>query len=394
MPNKTGSSGKKASNSDTRSNDGCEFIQANTYNRSLIEASLDPLVTINPDGTISDVNEATVRITGYSREELIGTDFSHYFIESEKAKAGYKSVLRDGSVTNYELRIRHRNGKITTVIYNASTFKDNAGNIAGVFAAVRDVTDRKKAEEEKYHLAAIVKNSDDAIIGKSLEGIIQSWNAGAEKICGYTEAEVIGKSISILVPPDQIDDIDYILEKIKQGNPVIHYETPRRKKDGSLIHVSLTSSPIKDLNGKLIGVSTIARDITERKNVEEERSNFAAIVENSDDAIIGKSLDGIILSWNTGAEKIYGYSAAEAIGRSMSILVPPDQVDDLIHILDKFKHGEPVFHYETPRMKKDGSLIHVSLTSSPIKDRNGKLVGVSTIARDITERKKAEEEMV
>src|SRR4030043_1203707 len=121
---------------------------SSAYNRSLIEASLDPLVTINPDGTISDVNAATVKITGFSREELIGTDFSEYFTEPWRAKTGYERVFRDGSVTDYELRIRRRDGNVTPVLYNASVFRDEAGTIAGVFAAARDITGQKKAEEE------------------------------------------------------------------------------------------------------------------------------------------------------------------------------------------------------------------------------------------------------
>ena len=121
--------------------------RASAYNRSLIEASLDPLVTINPDGTISDVNAATVKVTGFSREDLIGTDFSKYFTEPGRAKAGYEKVFRDGSVTDYGLEIRHRDGKITPVLYNATVFKDENGGIAGVFAAARDITERKKAEE-------------------------------------------------------------------------------------------------------------------------------------------------------------------------------------------------------------------------------------------------------
>ncbi|MDD1707236.1 MAG: PAS domain S-box protein, partial [Methanoregulaceae archaeon] len=125
-----------------------EAIQkANAYNRSLIEASLDPLVTINPDGTISDVNEATIRITGFLREELIGTDFSDYFTDPAMAKAGYEKVFRDGSVTDYELGIRHRNGDVTPVLYNATVYRDTTGRVMGVFAAARDITERKKAEE-------------------------------------------------------------------------------------------------------------------------------------------------------------------------------------------------------------------------------------------------------
>jgi PAS domain S-box-containing protein len=120
---------------------------SNIYNRSLIEASLDPLVTIGPDGKITDVNKATELITGYSRNELIGTDFSDYFTKPEKAREGYQHVFREGLVLNYELEIQHRNGHITPVLYNASIYKDETGEVIGVFAAARDITERKKAEE-------------------------------------------------------------------------------------------------------------------------------------------------------------------------------------------------------------------------------------------------------
>jgi PAS domain S-box-containing protein len=136
--------------------------QISAYNRSLIEASLDPLVTINQDGKIDDVNAATVRVTGYSREELIGTDFSKYFDEPELARAGYGKVFRDGSVTDYELGIRHRDGQVTPVMYNATVYRDESGNVLGVFAAARDVTDRKAAEElqERFIRELALKNAE------------------------------------------------------------------------------------------------------------------------------------------------------------------------------------------------------------------------------------------
>ncbi len=152
------------------------------YDRGLIEASLDPLVTISAEGTISDVNAATVEATGFSRVELIGTDFSNYFTDPEKAKAGYEKVFRDGSVTDYDLEIRHRDGWTIPVLYNATVYHDASGAVAGVFAAARNIARWKKAEEERSRLAAIVDNSDDAIIGKTLDGIVASWNAGAERL--------------------------------------------------------------------------------------------------------------------------------------------------------------------------------------------------------------------
>jgi PAS domain S-box-containing protein len=125
-----------------------DLAAASQYSRSLIEASLDPLVTISGDGKITDVNEATVKVTGVAREQLIGTDFSNYFTEPDEAREGYQQVFAMGSVTDYPLTIRHNNGKLTDVLYNASVYKDTAGNVLGVFAAARDVTARKKAEEE------------------------------------------------------------------------------------------------------------------------------------------------------------------------------------------------------------------------------------------------------
>jgi len=122
--------------------------QASQYARSLVEASLDPLVTISPEGKITDVNEATIKVTGVPREKLIGTDFSEYFTEPEKAREGYQQVFAKGFVTDYPLTIRHRDGGFTHVLYNASVYKDVRGNVLGVFAAARDVTAQKKAEAE------------------------------------------------------------------------------------------------------------------------------------------------------------------------------------------------------------------------------------------------------
>ena len=180
---------------------------AGVYNRSLIEASLDPLVTIDKQGKISDVNAATEQVTGYARSELIGTDFSDYFTEPEKARAGYQQVFNQGFVRDYELEIRNRNGEITPVLYNASVYRDDAGNVIGVFAAARDIAKQKRAEEARSRLAAIVESSDDAIISEDLDGTITSWNEGAERLYGYSAAEALGRPVSILMPPDQQDQM-------------------------------------------------------------------------------------------------------------------------------------------------------------------------------------------
>lgn len=244
------------------------------YARSLIEASLDPLVTISPDGKITDVNAATEHATGRNRSELIGTDFSDYFTEPDKAREGYQRVLHEGWVTDYPLTLRHASNKVMDVLYNASVYRHESGEVAGVFAAARDVTERSRAEEKIRYLAAIVESSDDAITGKTLEGVITSWNKGAEKMYGYGAGEIIGQSMSGLILPQHHDELSHILQTIKDGRHVDHFETERKRKDGSLISVSLSVSPISDANGKIVGAATVARDITERKQAEAQLHKY------------------------------------------------------------------------------------------------------------------------
>jgi len=363
-----------------------ELKIANLYNRSLIEASLDPLVTINPDGKISDVNAATVRVTGHSREGLIGTDFSKYFTEPEKARVGYEKVFRDGLVTDYELGIRHKDGHVTPVMYNATVYRDESGNVIGVFAAARDVTEQKKAEEEQLRLAAIVEHSEDAIIGKSLDGIILSWNAGAERIYGYSATEAIGQHISMLVPLHQIDDMGYILGKIRSGEPVLHYETVRRNKESRDLHVSLTVSPIKDVKGNLIGVSTIARDITEQKKAEEViRSANAynrSLIEASLDPLVTINPDGKISDVNAATVRVTGHSREELIGTDFSkYFTEPEKARAGYEKV--FRDGL-VTDYKLGIRHKDGHVTPVKYNATVYRDESGNVIGVFAAARDVT----------
>ncbi|MEW6735701.1 MAG: PAS domain S-box protein [Acidobacteriota bacterium] len=250
-----------------------------------------------------------------------------------------------------------------------------------------------KLDELQAGLSTIIELSDDAIISKSLDGIIASWNKSAERIFGYTADEVIGKSITIIFPSDRLDEESEILAKICRGERIDHLETVRKCKDGKLIDVSITVLPIKDSLGRILGAAKIARDITERKKLDNIQFRLAAIVESSDDAIVSKTLEGIITSWNKGAERIFGYTADEVIGKSISILIPSDRHDEEPGILERLKKGERIDHYETIRITKDGKLRDISLTVSPIKDQSGRIIGASKIARDITERKRIEKEI-
>jgi PAS domain S-box-containing protein len=238
------------------------------------------------------------------------------------------------------------------------------------------------SDSEQAWLAAIVTSSDDAIISKDLNSIIQSWNKSAERIFGYTADEVIGKPITILIPDERLDEEDYILGKIQEGERVEHFKTVRVRKDGSRVPVSATISPVRDSSGKIIGASKIVRDLSAGIEMEEM---FKNIVMSSDDAIVAKDLNGVVRSWNAGAERVFGYTAAEMIGRPITTLIPQDRMQEEDHILSRIRRGERVDHFETIRVRKDGKLIDVSVTISPIRGPLGTVTGASKIARDITQ---------
>jgi len=258
---------------------------------------------------------------------------------------------------------------------------------------VRSEQARSHAELAAQWLASVVESLDDAIVSKTLDGIIMTWNKGAERIFGYTAEEVIGQPITVLFPPDRLHEEPRILARIRAGERIDHYETVRRRKDGALLDISLTVSPVKDHNGRIVGAAKIARDVTERKRADEAAERLAAIVESSDDAIISKDTNGIIKTWNKGAQRIFGYTAEEIVGKPVTTLMPPDRVDEEPGILARIRAGERIEHYETVRRHKDGTLLDISLTVSPIRDHTGRVVGASKIARDITDRKRAEAEL-
>ncbi|MDD5630148.1 MAG: PAS domain S-box protein, partial [Elusimicrobia bacterium] len=248
--------------------------QASQYARSLIEASLDPLVTISPEGRITDVNEATIEVTGLAREKLIGTEFSDYFTEPEKARAGYQQVFARGSVTDYPLTIRHQDGRLTDVLYNASVYRDARGKILGVFAAARDVTESKRVirelAETKNFLDNILHSSTKySIIGQDLGHRILSWNEGARRNYGYAADEIIGRDSAMLHAPEDIESgavADLFKTAYEKG--MSEGEFMRVRKEGSRFIANVVITRRDDASGRPIGFLLISSDISEKKQAE------------------------------------------------------------------------------------------------------------------------------
>src|SRR5688572_1347904 len=250
--------------------------------------------------------------------------------------------------------------------------------------------EQKTAEEVLRQIQLIVENSHDAIIGETLDGVITAWNGGARQMYGYAADEVIGKPVLFLLPPEMQDEVPRLLGKVKAGEWIADHDSVRLRKDGSKIDVAISISPIKTEDGAIIGASIVEREITVRKKAEEVLRQIKLIVEDSHDAIIGKTLDGVVTSWNGGATKMFGYAAGEVIGKPMASLFPPELKDELPRLLEKVKQGEIIADYDSIWLRKDGSRADVEFSISPVHDEAGKIMGASLVGRDITERKKSE----
>jgi PAS domain S-box-containing protein len=545
--------------------------RASTYNRNLIEASLDPLVTINPEGRITDVNHATEEVTGRSKAELVDMDFAEFFTEPEEARRGYQQVFREGSVQDYELAIRHRDGHVIPVMYNASLYRDEAGNVGGVFAAARDISERKRSEAElaeRLRFERLLAEISGRFVRVPAELLNAEIEVAQRRVCESLGLEVCtlwqisetapgfitlthqhrpaeesppperlspqqdfpwcfqqvlaGKVVAVSsveeLPPEAARDQDswrqfgvkanLTIGLAIGGGPIIGalsfntmkagrtwpeplvkrlqlvaelfsnalsrqrtekalreseerfrslvenatvgiYRTtpdgrilmanpalvkmmgygsfqelaPRNleeegfppdysrsefkarldregqsagleeswlRRDGTTIFVRESARAIRGKDGRVMFYDGIVEDITKGKQAEESRRYLASIVESSDDAIFGKDLDGVIQSWNSGAEKLYGYTAAEMIGQPVHLLAPPDSLDEITDFLARIRRGEQIEHYETARVRKGGARIDISITISPIKNACGRVVGASSVARDITAQKQAE----
>ncbi|MGB9071657.1 MAG: PAS domain S-box protein [Terriglobales bacterium] len=371
--------------------------QASLYARSLIEASLDPLVTISRDGKITDVNDATEKVTGVSREQLIGSDFSRYFTDPESARRGYEQVFAEGAVQNYPLAIRSTAGKVRDVLYNATVFKNEAGEVEGVFAAARDVTERKRAGEElrvaSLYTRSLIEASLDPLVTISREGKITDVNRATETVTGVSRERLIGSHF-----------FDYFTqpEKARQGyeqvfakGMVRDYALAIRNANGSVTDVLYNASVFKNETGEIVGVFAAARDVTERKRAEEmlrQASLYTrSLIEASLDPLVTISREGKITDVNEATEKVTGVSRQRLIGSDFSdYFTQPEKAGQGYEQV--FSRGT-VRDYPLAIRHTSGSVTDVLYNAALFKTEEGEIEGVFAAARDVTERKRAEEEV-
>jgi PAS domain S-box-containing protein len=267
-------------------------------------------------------------------------------------------------------------------------------NSQSILAARRQAEEalRKQSEWLRITLASI----GDGVISTDANGLITFMNGVAEALTGWPQAEAVGRPLSevlhIVNERTRQPAENPALRALREGTIIgLANHTVLIARDGTERFIDDSAAPIRNESGVTVGVVLVFRDVTERKGAEDAQARLAAIVDSSQDAIISKTLDGIIRSWNSGAERLFGYSPVEAIGQSITLIIPPERLDEEHKILAKLAMGQRVEHFETVRVSKHGRRIDISLTISPVRDSAGRIVGASKVARDITERKRAEE---
>jgi PAS domain S-box-containing protein len=360
----------------------------------------EPALVFAIDGTILQANPSALSLLEANEDQLIGT--SIYLLramEPEKTRDAAAHLAR-GTTIRFEIDLCTLKGNRCRVDIINMPVVAAGGKVECVISFARDLSERRQAESDWALMAAMVESSGDAIMSVALDGTITSWNRRAEEIFGFTQAKAIGQPFLIIVPPEKRPLAMAMVEeiKVKRGR-VINFEGIAQRKDGSFVEIWMTLFGIYNRGGKLLGVSSIIRDSTEQKLAEREQALLAAIVESSDDAIISLSPEFKIMTWNKGAQKLFGFTAAEAIGKTnLELYVPPEDRERVIGWMrEDFAaiRSDPasVRRLEWLGKKNDGSPVDIALSVSGIQDNRGNVTGISLIMRDITEHKRAAREL-
>jgi diguanylate cyclase (GGDEF)-like protein/PAS domain S-box-containing protein len=357
----------------------------------VLESMNDIFIACDPDWRITYVNAAAERAIATSRDSLLGKDCWEMFaaILDTASERELGRAMAQRVPVKFET-YHEPYGQW----FEADAFPVKNGGLA-VYA--RNISERKRAEQVTLQLAAIVTSSDDAIIGKTLDGTIVSWNAGAERMFGYSASEMLGRSISTLVPPESPDEMSAILERLQRGERVEHLETVRVRKDGRRIVVSLTASPIRDSEGIVTGTSAIARDISERKRTEqalrEREQKYRLLWETTTDAVLLLDENSAIRFANPSVEEVFGYPPETLIGQQIAILQPERLREahrqGLQHYLETGTKKLDWRHTETVGLHRNGHEFPVEISFSHIESAGSPLF--AGFIRDISERKRTEQ---
>jgi PAS domain S-box-containing protein len=369
---------------------------ANGMFRPMMEALPVAIYTTDAEGRLTYFNPAAVKLSG--RVPRLGTD--QWCVTWKLFLADGTPMAHDQCPMAIALRGGHAPGGIECMAERPdhtrfwftpypAVLRDGDGRITAGINLLVDITDRKKAElEVKEQFRAIVETTPECVKMIASDGTVLHMNSvGLAMVGAASAAEVEGKCVYDLIAPEDRDRFRAFNERICRGEKgALEFDIIGLK--GARSQMDSHAAPLHRAGGDIVHLA-ITRDVTERRRTERAALLLSEIVNSSDDAIISKDLNGVITSWNISAERLFGYTASEAVGQPVTILIPFDRLDEEPRILSRLKRGERVDHFETIRKRKDGTLLDISLTISPVKDKQGNILGVSKIARDISDRKRA-----
>jgi PAS domain S-box-containing protein len=373
----------------------------------------DATFVIDHEGRVIAWNQAIEELTGIVAEKMVGSGEYAYavpfygkprpmlidliFEPDRVLRERYPYVEKRGDAVIAESHLAKSGGHVA-IEWGwgiATPLYDQEGNVVGAIESIRDISEKKRAEtaleEGTERLNVTLRSIGDGVIVADPSGKVVFLNRVSEQLTGWPEEEAKGKllrEVFNIINEKTGQRCENPVEKVLETRQIVGLanHTVLIARDGERKIIADSAAPIIDAKGAIIGVVLVFRDVTRETQAEAARLTLASIVESSDDAIIGTTEEGIITSWNAGAERVYGYPAAEVIGSHVSMLAPPDRAEEFTYAVERLLAGERVEHFETERRRKDGGGIHVSITISPLRDSDGDLIGCSTISRDITER--------
>jgi two-component system sensor kinase FixL len=371
---------------------------------------LDRLLAIDAGGVGTwrwDAATDTFHLLGRSRTllgiETNATDFGGFLAhvhpdDRDRIDQGWQNSLQNRQEHDIGFRALTVDGQAHWLRMRGRPIAEH-GHLTEMRGILIDIAPPTAAEQANSRLAAIVASSDDAIVGKTVEGIVTDWNRGAELIFGYTAAEMTGKPISVLLPPGQEDEAGAILDRIRRGERVDHFETRRRRKDGEIINVSLTVSPVLDDSGRVLGLSKVARDITGAKRalaaLAEREAHLQSVLDTVPDAMVVIDTQGFMQSFSTTASRLFGYTAAEAIGQNVSILMPGPYKEQHDSYLSRYLSTGERRIIGIGRLvvgqRKDGSTFPMELSVGEM--RLGERRFFTGFVRDLTERQETQQRL-
>ncbi|HEX4758911.1 MAG TPA: PAS domain S-box protein [Terracidiphilus sp.] len=375
--------------------------------RTTLTSIGDAVIATDRSATVTFLNPVAEKLTGRSLREAVGKPIWEVFpifneSTGEPAIDPVRRVIELRTVVGLadHTALRRKDGALLPIDDSAAPISDQNGILIGVVLVFRDISERRRAEDASRLLASIVESSDDGIVSKDMNGTVTSWNHGASKIFGYSADEMIGKSILTIYSPDRQDELQEILGRLKRGEHIEHYHAVRRCKDGKLIHVSLSVSPLRDANGEITGACKIVRDITAQVEAQKEitlqRERLSVTLKSIGDAVIATDTEGRVSFLNPIAEQLTGWPSNEAAGR------PLTEVMHIVHEQSRQPVESPVmkvlrertvvgFANRTLLIARNGKEFAIDDSAAPIRDAQGELIGVVLVFRDVTTERRSEE---